>query len=84
MTLRNAYCPRTILRVYARHLSAGRSWLTLPSGGHCRSRRRRGVFKSLTGAVESDPRTGDVLMLRISAQRLLCAETLESVMGVDL
>ena len=32
--LRDAHCPRTVLRVYAQHLSAGRSGLTFLGGGH--------------------------------------------------
>ena len=36
MILRNAYCPRTVLRINAQYLSAGGLGPTLPIGGHGR------------------------------------------------
>ena len=52
MVLRNAYRPRTVLRVYAQHLSAGRSGLALLSCGHGRDGRRRGGILDVNGRID--------------------------------
>ena len=51
MILRNAHCPRTVLSVYAQHLSAGRSGLPLLSGGHDWRGRRRGCVLDVNGGI---------------------------------
>jgi hypothetical protein len=63
--LRNAHCPRTVLRVYAQHLSAGRSGLSFPSSGHAWSGRRRGVVLDVYGRIGFEKgECVDVLNLR--------------------
>jgi hypothetical protein len=71
--LRNAYCPRTVLRVYAQHLSAGRSGLALLGSGHDRSRRWGSVL-DVNGRVrfqkgESDDALGVCSWLATSPDR---------------
>ena len=63
--LRYAYRPRTVLRVYAQYLSAGRSGLALLSCGHdCDRRRRRGVLDVYGGIKLQKGECVDVLCLR--------------------
>lgn len=63
--LRNTYCPRTVLCVYAQHLSASWTGLALLSCGHGRYRRRRRGILDVYGRIKLQKgECVDVLSLR--------------------